>query len=86
MYIWPKDQESSLGNMNFRNLTFVKRSNVHVHCTRGESVVSRGKGPLAVRQLNVSVSHSRKERAGCTRLRDGESSNVAKEFPTEGKK
>ena len=30
--------------------------------------MSRGKGPLAVRQLNVSVSHSRKERAGCPRL------------------
>ena len=28
MYIWPKDQESSLGNMNFQNLIFVRRSRV----------------------------------------------------------
>ena len=29
-FFWPQDQESSLGNMNFQNLIFVKRSIVHV--------------------------------------------------------
>ena len=27
-FYWPKDQESSLGNMNFQNLIFMRRSSV----------------------------------------------------------
>ena len=30
-FYWPKDQESALGNMNFQNLIFVKRSNIHAY-------------------------------------------------------
>ena len=54
-----------------------------VHCKRGESVVLRGKGSLAVRQLNVSVSHPGGESGAG--LRDRESSNAAKVSPTVAK-
>ena len=37
-FYWPKDQESSLGNMNFQNLIFVKRSNAQ--CRRNQYVWS----------------------------------------------
>ena len=29
-FYWPNDQESTLGNMNFQNLIFVKRSSEHL--------------------------------------------------------